>query len=404
MFASSLSFNSDESVYSMALQPDGKIIVAGLFRFFDFASGKARQSVLRLNADGTLDPSFNPPELTSPDGGAAAVLSAAVQADGKILLGGDLGRADDRRVSHVIRLQTHGAIDTRFNPEVVRRDILVPISKVIASPLGIYLVGDFKEVNGKKRYSIARLLDDGSLDIDYAGDGTGPSQGSVFGGITAGSPRAAVLSPDGRLIVGGVFTSVGSTPVKTIARFNESGLLDASFQPSLSMAASPFGNTPSIDVMTLHPDGGIVIGGDFDAVNGRPTGSLAHLSAEGQLVSNFRPGLEDKVRALAFRCDSMLAVGGDFNFLRGVRRNRVAQIHTQDPTLSCLCAPEFGATGLHRIGSRVTPRKSYILQQSTDLATWTAVRESSVGPANFFFWQNLPADPRPGRFFRLLQK
>lgn len=108
--------------------------------------------------------------------------------------------------------------------------------------------------------------------------------------------------------------------------------------------------------MTLHADGGIVIGGDFDSVNGLLHGFIGppcHGRPAGSVFA--RNGGQD--RALAFRCDSMLAAVASSNFRHAFDATASPEIHTQDPSLSCLCAPEFSAAGLNRIGSRVTPRK-----------------------------------------------
>src|SRR5262249_3692758 len=98
------------TVSAVAVQPDGKIVIAGLFISYN---GVASDYVMRLNADGTRDPSFNPIGT----GADNWVHALAVQSDGKIVIGGDFtGYNGDAAASdYVMRLNTDGTRDTTFN-------------------------------------------------------------------------------------------------------------------------------------------------------------------------------------------------------------------------------------------------------------------------------------------------
>ncbi len=98
------------SVNRIAIQPDGKVLIAGYFQ----AAGKfARSGVARLNADGTIDTTFNPPSIygnpTSPRFGGN-VFAVAVQSDGKILIGGDFTTVGGAARPGIARLNADGSI------------------------------------------------------------------------------------------------------------------------------------------------------------------------------------------------------------------------------------------------------------------------------------------------------
>lgn len=104
------SFNPspNDLVYCIAVQPDGKILFGG--RFNNLSPNGAvyatfRYYIARLNANGSLDASFDP-ELSDP------VVSLSVQADGKVLLGGNFFEVDSTRREHIARLESDGTLDT----------------------------------------------------------------------------------------------------------------------------------------------------------------------------------------------------------------------------------------------------------------------------------------------------
>ena len=149
---------TDGAVACFATQPDGKILVGGVY--FATLAGQSRMSIGRLNADGTLDTAFNPP------GGANDPIQAlAVQADGKIVVG-----------------------------------------------------GRFTTLGGVSRNRIGRLNADGTLDTSF--DPPGGADGIVW---------ALVVQPDGKIVVGGNFTTLGGVATSYLQRLNADGTPDASF-------------------------------------------------------------------------------------------------------------------------------------------------------------------------------
>ena len=102
-------FNPDASsdVYSIAVQPDGKILIGG---YFTTIGGVTRNRIARLNPDGSLDTAFDPNANNN-------VYSIAVQPDGKILIGGNFTTIGGVTRNRIARLNPDGSLDTAFNPD-----------------------------------------------------------------------------------------------------------------------------------------------------------------------------------------------------------------------------------------------------------------------------------------------
>ncbi|PTT16166.1 hypothetical protein DBR12_21035, partial [Acidovorax sp. HMWF029] len=180
-------------VYSLALQPDGKVLVGGLFTTL---GGQARSNIARFNADGTLDAGFNPNANNT-------VYSVTVQPDGKVLMGGAFTTVGGQARNRIARLNADGTLDTGVNPDVnnfVYSLAAQPDAKVLMG-------GTFTTVGGQARNRIARLNADGTLDAAF-----NPDANNFVLSVAA--------QPDGKVLVGGSFTSVGGQTRNRIARLS----------------------------------------------------------------------------------------------------------------------------------------------------------------------------------------
>ncbi|MHB0858759.1 MAG: delta-60 repeat domain-containing protein [Anaerolineae bacterium] len=184
---------ADLFVLTLALQPDGKILVGGAFSTL---AGQTRNYIGRLNADGSLDAGFNP-------GANAVVLALALQPDGKTLVGGEFTTLDGQPRGYLGRLQADGTIDTGFNPGAngsVYALNLQADGKIVVG-------GVFVTLGGETRNRIGRLHADGFLD-------------STFNPGASSSVYALPVQPDGKLLVGGSFTSLGGQARSRIGRLS----------------------------------------------------------------------------------------------------------------------------------------------------------------------------------------
>src|SRR5262249_24941164 len=213
-----LNFNMIGSdVIATAVQPDGKILIGG---DFNSVLGVARNNIARLNPDGTLDTTFNPNANSS-------VASLVVQADGKIVVGGSFtafapnGGASITR-NNIARLNADGTVDPAFDPNA--NYWVNPVA--LQADGKILIGGSFTALapNGGPsvtRGFIARLNTDGTVDTTF----------------TSGGPNAQVytiaVQPDGKILIGGQFNDGGSAVAHNyIARLNTDGTVDAAFNPN----------------------------------------------------------------------------------------------------------------------------------------------------------------------------
>jgi uncharacterized delta-60 repeat protein len=241
---------TDNLIYSVAVQPDGKIVIGGLFTS---VQGTASNRIARLHANGSLDTSFKP---TS--GANDAVYSVAVQADGKILIGGHFTNVNGTSRNRIARLLTSGALDTTFNPGTGADARVTGVA--LQADGKILIGGSFNTLSGNARSRIARLLDNGTLDATFD-PGTGAND-HVY---------TLTVQADGKILIGGRFTQINGTTRNRIARLLASGGLDTAFDPGT-------GADNEVHAVALQEDGSILMGGYFGYVDGNARQGIARLT------------------------------------------------------------------------------------------------------------------------------
>ena len=248
---------ADERVFAIAVQGDGKILIGGMFTTYQ---GTARSGIARLNADGALDTSFDPSTGTS--GTLFSVRAIVVQSDGTILIGGSFTTCNGVARNEIARLDSTGTLDTSFNPGAGAGLNSYVFKLVVQSGGKILIGGWFSSYGGVARSGIARLNTDGSLDTSF-NPGTGVSGGiAIVYGLTAQS--------DGTILIGGGFTSYNGTGRTNIARLNADGSLDTSFDPGT-------GTTSRVNDILVQNDGKVLLGGDFTSYNSTGRNRIARL-------------------------------------------------------------------------------------------------------------------------------
>jgi uncharacterized delta-60 repeat protein len=185
-------------IVDLGIQPDGKVLVAGNGYFFGSVHSIPYQAgVVRLDPYGGIDTSFNPPAFSN----NSRVNCVAIQADGKILLGGRFDSSFPPTLPNIIRLNSNGSIDNTFTatPDYTVSAILVERSG------SILIGGGFSNVNGQPAAGVARLQSNGQLDPSFT--------------LDTGGGAAYALAPlaDGRIVTGGEF-GLASSPALIPAR------------------------------------------------------------------------------------------------------------------------------------------------------------------------------------------
>jgi len=309
----------NSNVYTLALQPNNQLLIGG---DFTMADGVTREHIARLNVDGTLDPSFLLPYDTS--GANNTVRAMTVMADGRIAIGGNFTTFNQVAMNYLAILNVDGSLDSTFNPGSGADNPVYAVAETFANGQSEILVGGaFANLNGAPYNGIGLLNVDGNPDPGF-NPGLG-ANATVY---------ALAVQSDGKVIIGGDFTAVnGATNFNHIGRLNVDGSVDQNFNPAGSGAGA------SVRAITLQPDGKILIGGLFTNVNGVLLPHLARLNTDGTVDTGFQPGVgaNDTVYSIGVQTDARIVVGGAFTSFSGVTRNRVTRLNPNgsvDPTIN----------------------------------------------------------------------
>ncbi|WP_306580675.1 delta-60 repeat domain-containing protein [Dokdonella sp.] len=151
----------DYDVHALALQPDGKLFVGGEF---SHVAGQPRSGVARLGANGGLDTSFANPALSDIDGWDAVVHALALQPDGKLLVAGQFVKVGTQQRTSIARLNANGSLDASFLDSAADGFI---DSIALQADGKMFVTGNFSMIGGQARASLARLNANGSLDTSF---------------------------------------------------------------------------------------------------------------------------------------------------------------------------------------------------------------------------------------------
>ncbi|MCF8276603.1 MAG: BspA family leucine-rich repeat surface protein [Flavobacteriales bacterium] len=299
--------SSTNAVECAELQADGKVIVGGYFSSFN---GKAVRHVARLNDDGAVDTTFY-----ASIAGVNTVYDVAIQADGYVIVGGTFSSIEGRSRNGIARLKIDGSLDTLFNPG---SGFNGPVrSMAIQSDGKIIVGGAFTSFNGIPVGNIARLNANGSLDAPFV---TGTGFGSYI--------RTITLQADGKIICGGIFTSYNGTAAPKIARLNTDGSFDSSFDVGTGFQS---GTGSQITATALQSDGKIIVIGGFSIFNGVNAGSIVRLNTDGSVDASFNVGgigsAGSNLQIAAIQADDKIIIGGMLSSYNGTPVSRIARLY-----------------------------------------------------------------------------
>lgn len=298
--------SGNPSANTLAIQPDGKIIVGGAFETIGAAS---RRNLARLNPDGSNDASFNTAifpgfntgqidvleengnnfviggyftvleqrniglidksGLTIPDfkasaiGSSGTVAAIAVQRDGNILVGGAVKSFNSVAQTSLARLRPNGSLDTSFKPKISGAVNAIAVD----SKNKIIIGGDFDKDGGKGPGVIARLNKNGSTDRGFRFSGFADTVGGV-------SVNTILPVSKGKIVVGGSFMA-GDKIAHNVARLQKNGKVDRSFRSGIPAGGRAVGG--GVFDLAIQRDGKIISGGIFGGLNGAEYSTIARL-------------------------------------------------------------------------------------------------------------------------------
>jgi uncharacterized delta-60 repeat protein len=300
------------AAFGVAVQCDGKVVTTG---FIDAVAEDAELAVVRFNTDGTLDSSFGSGGVFSLDLGYYPDIGAdvAIQSDGKIVVAGSTFSGLGDWYFLVLRLNQDGTLDPTFSGDGYHifefGDDSQAHALAIQDDGGIVVAGETANTTGM---AVARLTPAGTLDTTFA------TTGMAIFDFTLGDDAAwdLAIQDDGRILVAGT-AAVGGGAVVAVLRLLSDGSLDASFGSGGGGAAAlDFGVTSEGRGLALQSDGKIVVAGFTDTGSAVAVGRLTAdglldttFDADGMLVRDFGGGV-DQGLDVAVQLDGKIVVAG----------------------------------------------------------------------------------------------
>jgi uncharacterized delta-60 repeat protein len=298
------------SVTRIKIQSDGKIIVIGGFGNWN---GTTVTRMVRLNANGTLDTAFTTALGTGPVGAIEAI---EIQSDGKIIVTGAFGTWNGVTVNRIVRLNTDGTRDTAFTTNTGTGANSTILSAVIQADQKIVLGGAFTTWNGTTSIGrIVRLNTDGTRDTAFTTN--------ISSGATTNQINSIAIQSDNKLVVVGTFTTWISTSVNRIVRLNTDGTRDTAFTTALGAGIT---STSGPQVVLVQPDQKILLGGIFTSISGTTCNNIARINTNGSLDTAFStsvgagPSASSAVQSLALQSNNSIIAGGTWTSWNSVAK------------------------------------------------------------------------------------
>jgi uncharacterized delta-60 repeat protein len=348
-----------------ALQADGKILIGGSFENF---IGPDTKGIARLNADGSIDNTFDPAI-------SGYVTCIKVQADGKILVSGDDFQENNKPMyrlnadgsidntfdfptslnasfspsfditsngklivsfmvgsaNYIRRLNTDGTVDNTFTQigdgwfqSTIRTVKVLPNDK-------IFVGGNFSHIGGFQAYKRLVLLNaNGTPDNDFATNFV----------IDNGAVNAVDVQQDGKVILVGEFTTINGFGRNFIARLNSDGTLDGGTVDNIFGSGFTGGTVADIKVLA---NGKILIVGWFTQYKGETANRIIALNSDGSVdeTYDFGTGLTLAGRHISIQPDGKIIVGGNFGQFNGVNRVKIVRLNGE-----CLVNANVSVSGI----------------------------------------------------------
>jgi uncharacterized delta-60 repeat protein len=299
---------------NLAIQANGKIVVT-------FTDNYEKNNLLvRLTPNGEVDPSF----VVENRQGALNFISLhaiAIQANGKIIIGGSVASGIDSINAYCKRINTDGSTDATFNP-VTKGTVIHAIS--IQSNGKIILSGFYKNNAIQKPYSIntvERINTDGSNDQTL--NNYSATEGVGFTNYTTS------IQLDGKIILGGAFWH----PQSGITRLNSDGAVDIHFNEVT-------GANGRVSALVKQSNGKFLMAGSFSSYNGSSCKRFTRINADGSLDSKFNEqvnAIDASVNCIALQSDQKIILGGAFTLSNRTQFNNIVRLNangTEDATFN----------------------------------------------------------------------
>jgi uncharacterized delta-60 repeat protein len=359
-------------VFAVKRISSGKILIGGSFTTISRPDENGDPvatpvvGIAQLNEDGSLDDTFSGaagPVVTG-GSGPATVTSIAVQADGKVLVGGDFTKFAGTTRGRLVRLNANGTVDTGYATATGTGADATVQAITLQSDGKALVAGDFVNFNGQVVRRLVRLNTSGSRDA------------TLTAGTAADGPiRAVAVQADNKIVVGGYFTKFNGQPRNRIARLTTNGTLEDAFDTGGTVSTdftiqTTNGSTSAIlsDTTGLQPSTTYGIyttdtsaigktahvvfttGSDVDPDSGNVSPQItlskpaAAASVDAPVTIVLRGAAGGGIRSLLVQPDSKIIVVGSFKTFDGKTSNQIARLK-KDGSRDSLFATGSGVGG-----------------------------------------------------------
>lgn len=275
---------------------------------FENYKGQSNLGIIRLNPDGTKDTTFNNSNAFT--GGGGIVSDATMDSEGRIYAGGGFTAYKGVTANRIIRLNPDGSKDETFDNSTGFNASVTGI--LLTSDNKLYVVGSFTTYKGVAAECIARLNLDGSRD-------------TTFDGSFNSFVNTILPTTDGKFYVGGSFTSYKETAFDNyLIRINADGTNDESFNNAAFSGGV-------VETLALDSDGKLYVGGAFTSYNNITENRIIRLNPDGSKDTGFDNslgGFDDTVQTIKIDSNGKIYVGGAFSNYKSVQANRIIRLNT----------------------------------------------------------------------------
>lgn len=327
-FMTSIGNGFNGEIYSLSLLTDGSIIAVGNFTS---VSGSSANNVVKLSPSGIVDSAF----LNSLSGGLNGTAYASARTStNETYVGGAFTVASGISANRLVKIDANGtsqAVAMGCNNTVSALD-------TDASD-NLYIGGSFTSCGGISTNRIAVF--------------NGTTFSSISSGLN-GNVNSLKVATNGDLFIGSAATSMGGASIPSnFVRITSTGAVVSAFSSGLGS-----GFNAAVTAIAEQSDGKVIVGGNFTSLNGQPVGRLVRLNADGTLDTTFMSGLgtgaNDIVLAAGIQANGDILVAGLFSQIDGTVVNKVARIYgstispspTPSPTPTSAELAQTGTTGI----------------------------------------------------------
>lgn len=303
------------SIESTALQADGKLVVCGYA--FNVTNYSSDFILARFNTDGSFDNTFGNSGIVVTNIGTSESLSdLAIQADGKIVVGGNYPESSSDFV--VARYNTNGNLDDTFGDNgtvMTNFGGNDQCNSIAIQEDGKIVASGFSLVNGDVKVAVVRYLDNGSMDYSFDQDGKTVIDASDYSDYS----HDMILQGDGKIILTGTKSNSANEDCLTV-RLNSDGSIDNTFNADGVVWTDFAGTSNYGEAIAVQADGKVLSAGhhynsgDFTLVRYTVNGNLdTSFDTDGKKLIDFGSDTVVKAYSVALQVDGKILLAGNTN-------------------------------------------------------------------------------------------